>query len=251
MIELQKLSKSYTSKSVLTDIDLTVVPHCLTAFIGPNGAGKSTLLSLISRLLPKEQGFISIKGQEIETWSSRALAKELSLLRQRNQFQVSLTVEELVSFGRFPYSQGRLTAEDKEQIDRALTHMELEQFRSSRIDQLSGGQLQRVYIALVLAQDTDIILLDEPLNNLDLKQSLQMMKILRRLVDELNKTVIVVLHDINIASQFADEMVAFKDGKVFCKGKPSHVMKEDILEALYEVELTLVEVKGKTICLYQ
>lgn len=251
MIELQQLSKSYAKQQVLTEIDLKITPHTLTALIGPNGAGKSTLLSLISRLLPKEQGFISIKGQEIETWSSRALAKELSLLRQRNQFQISLTVEDMVAFGRFPYSQGRLTAEDKKHINQAITHMELEAFRSSSIHQLSGGQLQRVYIAMVLAQDTDIILLDEPLNNLDLKQSLQMMHILRRLVDEFGKTVIVVLHDINVASQFSDEMVAFKEGKIFCKGSPQQVMQKDLLQTLYEVEVNLVEVNGKTICLYQ
>lgn len=251
MIELQKLGKVYGNQPVLTAVDLQIAPERLTALIGPNGAGKSTLLSIISRLLPKDQGFLSIKGQEIEAWSSRELAKELSMLRQQNHFQVSLTVEELVAFGRFPYSQGKLTAEDEEYIQRALTHMELEQFRSRPIDQLSGGQLQRVLIAMVLAQDTDIILLDEPLNNLDLKQSLQMMKTLRRLVEELGKTVIVVLHDINVASQFSDEMVAFKDGRVFCQGTPDEVMQKDLLQQLYEVELTLAEVNGKTICIYQ
>lgn len=251
MITLQGLGKSYGTKPVLTTIDLEIRPNRLTTFIGPNGAGKSTLLSIISRLLPKDQGFLSIKGQEIEAWTSRALAKELSMLRQQNHFQVSLTVQELVAFGRFPYSQGRMTVEDKEQIEQALAHMELEQFRSRPIDQLSGGQLQRVLIAMVLAQDTDIILLDEPLNNLDLKQSLQMMKTLRRLVDELGKTVIVVLHDINVASQFSDEMVAFKDGRVFCQGTPDEVMQKDLLQQLYEVELTLAEVNGKTICIYQ
>lgn len=251
MIDLKQLGKSYGEKAVLTDIDLVIPAGQLTAMIGPNGAGKSTLLTIISGLLKKDQGFLSIKGQDIEAWSSKELAKALSLLRQQNHFQISMTVEELVSFGRFPYSQGRLTEEDLEQIDRALTHMELEHFRQRPIDQLSGGQLQRVYIAMVLAQDTDIILLDEPLNNLDLKQSLQMLRILRRLVDELGKTVLVILHDINVASQFADQMVAFKDGRVFCQGPPSQVMVKELLETLYDVPLTLAEVNGKTICIYR
>lgn len=129
--------------------------------------------------------------------------------------------------------------------------MELESLRLKNIHQLSGGQLQRVFIAMVLAQDTDIILLDEPLNNLDLKQSILMMRTLRRLVDELGKTVIVVIHDINTASQFADQMIAFKQGQLFCSGTPQKIMDKTVLEALYDVELTLIEVNGKHLCIYQ
>ena len=138
---------------------------------------------MISRLLPKEKGYLYIKGQEIESWDSLNLAKELSMLKQKVDYQVKLTVEELISFGRYPYSQGRLSTEDYQKIDQAITYMNLDTFRKRRIDQLSGGQLQRVNIAMILAQDTDIILLDEPLNNLDIKQGILMMKTLRSLVE--------------------------------------------------------------------
>ena len=243
MINIDKVSKSYGKDQVLDEVGLSIDKGKFTAFIGPNGAGKSTLLSLISRLL--------LKGQEIESWDSLNLAKELSMLKQKVDYQVKLTVEELISFGRYPYSQGRLSTEDYQKIDQAITYMNLDTFRKRRIDQLSGGQLQRVNIAMILAQDTDIILLDEPLNNLDIKQGILMMKTLRSLVDDLGKTVVVVIHDVNVASQFVDVMVAFKDGKVFSHGSPDQVMTEDILGRLYDMKITIADIDGKKICLYR
>ncbi|KXT75914.1 iron ABC transporter ATP-binding protein [Streptococcus sp. DD12] len=251
MIDISKVSKTYGDSPVLDGVDLAIAPGKFTAFIGPNGAGKSTLLSLISRLMPKEDGYLYIKGQEIDSWDSVDLAKELSMLKQKIDYQVKLTVEELISFGRYPYSKGRLSTEDYQKIDRAISYMDLEAFRHRRIDQLSGGQMQRVNIAMILAQDTDIILLDEPLNNLDIKQGILMMKTLRRLVDDLGKTVVVVIHDINIASQFVDAMVAFKDGKVFRQGTPDQVMTADVLGELYDMTLTIADIDGKKICLYR
>ncbi|NQP65712.1 ATP-binding cassette domain-containing protein [Streptococcus suis] len=251
MIKMENISKKYGTNPILEEIGLNIEKAKFTAFIGPNGAGKSTLLSLISRLLPKEQGLLYIKGQEIESWDSVELAKELSMLKQKVDYQVKLTVEELISFGRYPYSKGRLTAVDHEHINQAISYMELENFRHRPIDQLSGGQLQRVHIAMILAQDTEIILLDEPLNNLDIKQGILMMKTLRRLVDDLHKTVVVVIHDINVASQFVDQMVAFKDGKVYAQGQPHEVMTEPILSSLYDMELTIADIDGKKICLYK
>ena len=250
-MKLKNIDKSIQKQDILQGISLEVSPQKLTAFIGPNGAGKSTLLSLISRLLPKEKGYLYIKGQEIESWDSLNLAKELSMLKQKVDYQVKLTVEELISFGRYPYSQGRLSTEDYQKIDQAITYMNLDTFRKRRIDQLSGGQLQRVNIAMILAQDTDIILLDEPLNNLDIKQGILMMKTLRSLVDDLGKTVVVVIHDVNVASQFVDVMVAFKDGKVFSHGSPDQVMTEDILGRLYDMKITIADIDGKKICLYR
>ncbi|MFH0423243.1 ABC transporter ATP-binding protein [Streptococcus sp. A11] len=250
-MKMENISKKYGTNPILDEIGLNIEKAKFTAFIGPNGAGKSTLLSLISRLLPKEQGLLYIKGQEIESWDSVELAKELSMLKQKVDYQVKLTVEELISFGRYPYSKGRLTAVDYEHINQAISYMELENFRHRPIDQLSGGQLQRVNIAMILAQDTEIILLDEPLNNLDIKQGILMMKTLRRLVDDLYKTVVVVIHDINVASQFVDQMVAFKDGKVYSQGQPHEVMTEPILSSLYDMELTIADIDGKKICLYK
>ena len=229
-MQLENISKSFGEELVLDDIRLRISPSKFTAFIGPNGAGKSTLLSIMSRLLKKDQGFLSIKGKEIEAWNSRELAKELTILKQKINYQSKLTVEELVSFGRFPYSQDYLTKDDVQKVEQALIYLNILDLRNRFIDTLSGGQLQRVFIAMVLAQDTDFILLDEPLNNLDIKQSIAMMKILRSLVDDLGKTIIIVIHDINIASQYVDEIVAFKDGKLFCQGTTEQIMKKETLD---------------------
>ncbi|MDG9627573.1 ATP-binding cassette domain-containing protein [Streptococcus pneumoniae] len=227
-MKLENIDKSIQKQDILQGISLEVSPQKLTAFIGPNGAGKSTLLSIMSRLTKKDQGVLSIKGREIESWNS----------------------QELVSFGRFPYSRGRLRSEDWEKIRETLNYLELTNLKDRYINSLSGGQLQRVFIAMVLAQDTDFILLDEPLNNLDIKQSVSMMQILRRLVEELGKTIIIVLHDINMASQYADEIVAFKDGQVFSKGRTDQIMQADLLSQLYEIPITLADINDKKICIY-
>ena len=245
-MKLENIDKSIQKQDILQDISLEVSPQKLTAFIGPNGAGKSTLLSIMSRLTKKDQGILSIKGREIESWNSQ----ELTILKQKINYQAKLTVEELVSFGRFPYSRGRLRAEDREKIRETLDYLELTNLKDRYIDSLSGGQLQRVFIAMVLAQDTDFILLDEPLNNLDIKQSVSMMQILKRLVEELGKTIIIVLHDINMASQYADEIVAFKDGQVFSNGRTDQIMQADLLSQLYEIPITLADINGKKICIY-
>ncbi|MBX9181937.1 iron ABC transporter ATP-binding protein [Streptococcus anginosus] len=249
-MQLKNVGKSFGNQAILEDIQLNISPSKFTAFIGPNGAGKSTLLSIMSRLLKKDQGFLSIKGKEIEAWNSKELAKELTILKQKINYQSKLTVEELVSFGRFPYSQDRLTKEDFKKVEQALEYLDILDLRNRFIDTLSGGQLQRVFIAMVLTQDTDFILLDEPLNNLDIKQSISMMKILRSLVDDLGKTIIIVIHDINIASQYVDEIVAFKDGKVFYQGTTNQVMRKEILDPLYEMDITLSEINGKKVCIY-
>lgn len=244
-MQFKNVGKSFGNQAILEDIQLNISPSKFTAFIGPNGAGKSTLLSIMSRLLKKDQGLLSIKGKEIEAWNSKELAKELTILKQKINYQSKLTVEELVSFGRFPYSQDRLTKEDFKKVEQALEYLDILDLRDRFIDTLSGGQLQRVFIAMVLTQDTDFILLDEPLNNLDIKQSISMMKILRSLVDDLGKTIIIVIHDINIASQYVDEIVAFKDGKVFYQGTTNQVMRKEILDPLYEMDITLGEINGK------
>lgn len=221
-MKLENIDKSIQKQDILQGISLEVSPQKLTAFIGPNGAGKSTLLSIMSRLTKKDQGVLSIKGREIESWNSQELAQELTILKQKINYQAKLTVEELVSFGRFPYSRGRLRSEDWEKIRETLNYLELTNLKDRYINSLSGGQLQRVFIAMVLAQDTDFILLDEPLNNLD----------------------------INMASQYADEIVAFKDGQVFSKGRTDQIMQADLLSQLYEIPITLADINDKKICIY-
>ena len=159
-----------------------------------------------------------IDGKDMSTFKSNELAKKIAILKQSNSINIRLTIRELVAFGRFPYSQGKLTKEDWRFVDEAIEYMELTDMQHKYLDQLSGGQQQRAYIAMVIAQDTEYILLDEPLNNLDMKHSVQIMKVLRRLTEELGKTVVIVIHDINFASCYSDYIVALKDGRVIHSG---------------------------------
>ncbi|WP_086348620.1 ABC transporter ATP-binding protein [Candidatus Enterococcus clewellii] len=250
MIEINNVSKKYGDKRVVSEVQLPVAEQKLTAFIGPNGAGKSTLLSMMSRLIPKDTGEIYLDHNEVKTWKQNELSKKLSILKQANNISLKLTVRELVSFGRFPYSKGRMTKTDLEKVEEALAHLGLTELAETLIDTLSGGQLQRAYIAMVIAQDTDYILLDEPLNNLDMNYAVQMMQILRRLVDELGKTVVIVLHDINFAASYADEIVAMKDGKLFAHGSTDEIIQSKTLNRLYDMNIRICEIEGKRFCMY-
>ena len=246
-MQLKGVTKKYRHP-VVDHVDLEVSKHRLTSFIGPNGAGKSTLLGMMSRLLPKDEGFIYINGQEVEAWNSTELAKELAVLKQNQQVHVSMTVEEFVRFGRFPYTKGKITKEDERIVEEALVNTNLTSFRTQDIRTLSGGQYQRALIAMVLAQDTEWILLDEPLNHLDLKQAYEVMNLLRFLVDEKEKSIVIVMHDLNMASNFSD-IGCFKNGKCIIHDTVDKVMKDDVLSALYEIPLEVVEMNGKKICI--
>lgn len=250
MIKAENISKKYEEKAILEAIDIELPKEQLIAFIGPNGAGKSTFLSLISRLQSQSSGDIYLDHEEIRNWKSKDLSKKLAILKQSNGVQLNISVYDLVSFGRFPYNRGKLTTEDHEIVQIALEQMELVAFKDSSIHELSGGQLQRVYIAMILAQDTDYILLDEPLNNLDLNHANQMMHLLKQLVKEHKKTVVIVLHDINFAAGFADYIVAMKDGKIFSQGETDIVIQPEVLNRLFGMNVKVCEVEGKRFCMY-
>lgn len=250
MVIVKNVSKRYGSKSVVEDVSVQIEKGKITSFIGPNGAGKSTLLSMVSRLIAKDTGEVLIDNQEISKVKSNELAKKISILKQSNFINLRLTVRELVAFGRFPYSQGRLTKEDWKAVDEAIEYMELQDMQDKFIDQLSGGQKQRAYISMVIAQDTEYILLDEPLNNLDMKHSVQIMKVLRQLVDDLGKTVVIVIHDINFAACYSDHIVALKDGKVVREGKTQEVITPQVLKEIYDMDFTVREENKKRYCLY-
>ncbi|QRG67587.1 ABC transporter ATP-binding protein [Brevibacillus choshinensis] len=250
MVEIRNVSKQYGSKNVVENVSLCIAKGKITSFIGPNGAGKSTLLSMISRLLTKDQGEILLEGKEIGQCKSSDLAKKISILKQSNHITVRLTIRELVSFGRFPYSQGNLTKEDWKHVDEAIRYMELEDIQHKYLDQLSGGQRQRAYIAMVVAQNTEYILLDEPLNNLDMKHSVQIMKVLRRLVDEMGKTVVIVIHDINFASVYSDYIVALKDGKVVREGATNEIISAKTLKEVYDMDIQIEDIDENKICVY-
>lgn len=250
MIRVSHLFKKYGRKQVIEDVSVQIEKGKITSFIGPNGAGKSTLLSMISRLIAKDAGVITIDDQDLTKSKNRDLAKKISILKQSNFTTLRLTVRELVSFGRFPYSQGHLTETDWKHVDEAIRYLNLEDIQHQYLDQLSGGQQQRAYIAMVVAQDTEYILLDEPLNNLDMKHAVQIMKILRRLVDELGKTVVIVIHDINFASCYSDHIVALKDGKVVREGAPHEMIHSSVLKEIYNMDFNVEHFSNHRICLY-
>lgn len=250
MMDLRNVSKSFGKKTVVHDVTLPIEKGKMTACIGPNGAGKSTLLEMVSRLVPNDGGSITIDGNEVKTWKQDELAKKLSVLKQTNNMNVRLTVNELVSFGRFPYTKGRLNAHCLETIETSLQYLGLKELEDQYIDTLSGGQLQRTLIAMVLCQDTDYILLDEPLNNLDMNFGVQMMKTLRKLVDELGKTVVTIVHDVNYASTYADNIIAMKDGQLFATGTTDEIISKSVLDELYDMDVDIIERNNKKYCLY-
>ncbi|MEG7283918.1 petrobactin ABC transporter ATP-binding protein YclP [Bacillus sp. 0909A] len=250
MVEVKNVSKQYGGKVVLEETSVTIQKGKITSFIGPNGAGKSTLLSIMSRLIKKDSGEIFIDGEEIGTCDSKELAKKMSILKQANQINIRLTIKDLVSFGRFPYSQGRLTEEDWVHINQALGYMKLEEIQDKYLDQLSGGQCQRAFIAMVIAQDTDYIFLDEPLNNLDMKHSVEIMKLLKRLVEELGKTIVIVIHDINFASVYSDHIVALKNGRIVKEGPPEEIIETSVLEEIYDMTIPIQTIDNQRIGVY-
>jgi len=217
MIKLEKLSKVFSDNKVINNVTTEFETGKVTSIIGPNGAGKSTLLSMASRLVNKDNGFVYINGKEIADWDNKELAKKLAVLRQSNNVSMRFTV-------------------------RTIQHKYL--------DELSGGQRQLAYIAMVIAQDTDSIFLDEPLNNLDIKHSLQIMRNIQKLAHEMNKAVVVVIHDINFAACYSDVIIALKKGEVVASGKVEEVIQADVLESIYETPFNIVEVDGKRMCSY-
>ncbi|MBA1155950.1 ABC transporter ATP-binding protein [Microvirga mediterraneensis] len=250
MIEISHVSKAYGDTIVVRDVSLTLPRRGITSIIGPNGAGKSTLLSMISRLLPMSAGTVTVDGLDVTRTPSDSLARRLSILRQDNRVSARLTVRDLVEFGRYPYSKGRLTPEDRSQADRAIGFLGLEPLADRFLDELSGGQRQRAYVAMVLCQDTDYVLFDEPLNNLDMKHAVGMMKLLRRAADDLGKTIVLVLHDINFASCYSDYIVAMRDGAIVRHGTPDETMTASVIRDVYDMDVTIQDMEGRKITLY-
>ncbi|MFC7400865.1 ABC transporter ATP-binding protein [Citricoccus sp. GCM10030269] len=250
MITLEGVTKDYGEDTRIGPVSVQLPQGGITALVGPNGAGKSTILTMIGRLLKVDSGRIEVAGQDIVNAPSKAVAKILSILRQENHFVTRLTVRQLVGFGRFPYSKGRLTAVDEEYISEAIDFLNLGPLENRYLDQLSGGQRQRAYVAMVLAQNTDYVLLDEPLNNLDMQHSVQMMKQLRRAADELGRTVVIVLHDINFASRYADWILAMNDGAVTEFGTPEQIITDEVLTRVFSTDVRVIDGPESRLAVY-
>lgn len=241
MIRLKQVAKNYNDEVQIGPATLEIPAGGITALVGPNGAGKSTLLTMIGRLLDLDDGVIEVAGMDVSATKSKDLAKVLSILRQENHFITRLTVRQMVGFGRFPYSKGRLTREDEQIISRYIDFLNLGELENRYLDQLSGGQRQRAYVAMVLCQETDYVLLDEPLNNLDIAHSVQMMQHLQAAAREFGRTIIVVLHDINFASKYADRICAVKDGQIHSFGTSRQIMEEDTLGDIFNTPVRIVD----------
>lgn len=253
MIEVKNVSHSYNKRSfskTLSNINMVVKEKTITALVGANGAGKSTLLSVMTNILPTLSGEVLLDGVDIRKMKASDLSKKVAFLRQSQQLNVRITVNDLVEYGRFPHCGGRLQDADHKKVDEALSYMNLLELRHRYLQELSGGQRQRAFIAMVLAQDTPYIFLDEPLNNLDIKYSVEMMKIIKMMVEELNKTIIVVLHDINFAAAYAGYIVAMKDGKIHHAGVPDEIITKEVLDPVFDHNFNISTQDGKSVCLY-
>ncbi len=250
MIEIKNIFKKYKDRNVVDNVSFNIEKGKITSFIGPNGAGKSTVLGIVTRLISGDGGDVVIEGKNLSDYHTKELAKKIAILKQSNNISLKLTIRELVGFGRFPHSQGNLNVEDEKYIDEAIEYMKLTDIQDKYLDELSGGQRQRAYIAMVIAQNTEYILLDEPLNNLDMSHSVQMMKVLRNLCDDLGKTIVLVMHDINFASCYSDNIVALKNGRIEKVGKTEEIVQKEVLEDIYEMNFDIKEINGNKICVY-
>ena len=241
MIKILNAKKAYSDEVRIGPLNIQIPKAGLTSLIGPNGAGKSTALLMIGRLLNMDEGQIKVASMDVSSAKSRDLAKVLTILRQENHFVTRLTVRQLAGFGRFPYSQGRLTKEDETIISKYIDFLELTDLENRYLDELSGGQRQRAYVAMVLCQETEYVLLDEPLNNLDVARSVQMMEHLKRAANEFGRTILTVMHDINFAAKYSDRICAMKDGRIVAFSTVDEIMEPDILSDIFETKIEIIE----------
>ncbi|MGB3695790.1 MAG: ATP-binding cassette domain-containing protein [Gordonia sp. (in: high G+C Gram-positive bacteria)] len=250
MIEFADLEKSYGATTVLGPVTGSFAVGGVTALVGPNGAGKSTLLTILGRLTEASAGAASLDGRPIADYKPSELARRLAILRQENGVNARLSVRDLVGFGRFPHSRGRLTDHDRVKIDEAIGFLGLEPLADRFLDELSGGQRQRAYVAMTLAQDTEVILLDEPLNNLDMRHQVRMMDRLRKAADALGKTIIVVVHDLNFAAAYADRIVVLREGRIVAGGTPEQIMDSELLTEIFGTTVRVHVLDGVPVAVY-
>lgn len=242
-INVKGLSVAYENNIIIEGMDLSIPKGEISIIIGANGCGKSTLLKTISRINRPKCGDIFINQKNIKKIKEKDIAKEVAFLPQGPVCPSGLTVKELVAFGRFPHQKmlGGLNAHDKKLIDWAIEETGLEEFADREIENLSGGQRQRAWIAMVLAQETEIIMLDEPTTYLDMSYQLEVLEVLQKLNKEKNITIVIVLHELNNACRFADNIIGLKKGKVICEGKPMDVISKETLKEIYGIDANLKE----------
>ena len=252
-LSTNNLTIAYNKNIIINNLDIVIPERKITSIIGPNGCGKSTLLKAIGRILKPERGSVYLDGIDIYTLNTKEVAKKMSILPQSPKAPSGITVGELVSYGRFPHQLGlkKLTVEDKKIIQWAMDITKLSEYEVTLVDNLSGGQRQRVWIAMALAQQTDIILLDEPTTYLDLAYQLEILELLYRLNKEQGCTIAMVLHDLNLASRFSDYIIAMRSGKIIEYGTPDEVICEDVLKKTFNINADIIKdsTSKKPICI--
>ena len=240
-ISVKNLTVAYENNTIIEDMSLSIPKGKISIIIGANGCGKSTLLKTIARINKPKTGDIFINNKNIKKVKEKNIAKEVAFLPQGPVCPDGLTVRELVAFGRFPHQKmiGGLNSYDKERIDWAIRETGLSEFADREVANLSGGQRQRAWIAMTLAQETEIIMLDEPTTYLDMSYQLEVLEVLEKLNKEKNITVVIVLHELNNACRFADNIIGLKKGKIICEGKPLEVINKENLKTIYGIDANL------------
>lgn len=252
-ISTKNLNISYGNLDIVKDLNLDIPKGKITTIIGSNGCGKSTILKTIARIIQPKSGDIFVNNINIKEQSPKELAKTMAVLPQSPQAPSGLTVEELIAYGRFPHQKGfgKMKKEDNDIVTWALQSTGIEEFRERPMEALSGGQRQRAWIAMALAQQTDILILDEPTTYLDLAHQLEILKLLEELNRKQGTTIVMVIHELNNAARFADHMIGVKKGKVVCQGSADEVMTKENLKELFNIDAEIVKDSrnNKPVCL--
>lgn len=246
---VKDLSFAYGNYEVIKNMSMDIHRGKITTLIGANGCGKSTLFNLMTKNLTPKSGKIFLDEKNIEKMKLKDYAKQVAIVHQNNSVPVDISVEKLVSYGRTPYHTMGLSPDpeaDEEKVRWALDITNVTKYKDKAVAELSGGQRQRAWIAMALAQDTKVLFLDEPTTYLDLRYQLDVLRLIRKLNQEFGITVIMVLHDINQALYYSDEIIAMKDGKIIAHGIPKEIITSDLVREVYDVELKISQVDGKT-----
>ena len=249
----QDLHLSYGGPPIVEELTVTIPTQAITAIIGPNGCGKSTLLKALARILIPEQGKVEVNEVDIHSQSTKEIARQLGLLPQNPRSPDGITVSDLIQRGRYPH-QGifrQWSREDDSSVSKALSLTGLTNFSDRPIDELSGGQRQRVWIAMLLAQETPIMLLDEPTTHLDIAHQIEVLDLLKELTEQHNRTIVMVLHDINLAVRYANNLIAMRDGEIKTAGKPRDVLTAQMIHDVFSIQAQILPdpVSGSPLCI--